>query len=169
MSAPHRYGGRFVRGMEAVGAISLLMLMAIVFVDVVGRNFFNSPLPWGTELLEMVLALMIFAIYPLLALGFGHITVDLIQVRPALQTVQRVLGCAIGAVVFSLIAWCMLRQAMRAADYAEATPLLNVPLWWVLGGIGVLAVVSALSFLQAALHTLRHPDAPKASHSTEAI
>lgn len=165
----HRTGGRIVRAMEAIGAVSLLILMVTVFVDVVGRNLLNTPLPWGTELLEMVLALMIFAIYPLLALGFGHITVDLIQVRPALRLVQRVLSGAIGAVVFALIAWCMGRQAMRAADYGEATPLLNVPLSWVLGGIAVLASVSALAFLLAAVRSIRHPGAPAAPHSTEVI
>lgn len=165
----NRSGGRIVKAMEAIGAVSLLVLMVTVFIDVVGRNLFNTPLPWGTELLEMVLALMIFAIYPLLALGFGHITVDLIQVRPSLNVVQRVLSSAIGAVVFALIAWCMLRQALRAADYGEATPLLNVPLSWVLGGIGVMGAVSALAFLLAALRTLRHPGAPAAPHSTEVI
>jgi TRAP-type C4-dicarboxylate transport system permease small subunit len=165
----HRTGGGIVRAMEAIGAVSLLILMVTVFIDVVGRNLLNTPLPWGTELLEMVLALMIFAIYPLLALGFGHITVDLIQVRPALRLVQRVLSGAIGAVVFALIAWCMGRQAMRAADYGEATPLLNVPLSWVLGGIAVLATVSALAFLLAAVRSIRHPGAPAAPHSTEVI
>jgi TRAP-type C4-dicarboxylate transport system permease small subunit len=165
----NRSGGRTVRAMEAIGAVSLLILMVTVFIDVVGRNLFNTPLPWGTELLEMVLALMIFAIYPLLALGFGHITVDLIPVRPSLRPVQRALGSVIGALVFALIAWCMGRQALRAADYGEATPLLNVPLSWVLGGIAILAVVSTLAFLLAAVQSVRHPGAPAAPQSTEVI
>lgn len=162
-------GGRVTRVLEAIGAVALLVLMVTVFIDVLGRNLFNTPLPWGTELLEMVLALMIFAIYPLLALGFGHITVDLIQLPARLQTVQRVFGSLIGAGVFALIAWCMVRQAMRAASYGEATPLLAVPLSWVLGGIGFMAAISALAFLVAAVRTLRHPGAPAAPHATEVI
>lgn len=158
----HRTGGVIVRAMEAIGAVSLLILMVTVFVDVVGRNLLNAPLPWGTELLEMVLALMIFAIYPVLALGFGHITVDLIQVRPGLRVMQRLLSGAIGAVVFALIAWCMGRQALRAAGYGEATPLLHVPLSWVLGAIAVLAAISALAFLQATVRSIRDPNAPDA-------
>jgi TRAP-type C4-dicarboxylate transport system permease small subunit len=165
----NRTARRFVHAMEAIGAASLLILMVTVFIDVVGRNLFNTPLPWGTELLEMVLALMIFALYPLLALGFGHITVDLIQVRPGLRTVQRALSGAIGALVFALIAWCMGRQALRAANYGEATPLLNVPLSWVLGGIAILAALSTLAFLMAAVQSIRHPGAPDARHSTEVI
>ncbi|MCW5668345.1 MAG: TRAP transporter small permease [Hydrogenophaga sp.] len=162
-------GGRTVRALEAIGAVALLVLMVTVFIDVVGRNLFNAPLPWGTELLEMVLALMIFAIYPLLAIGFGHITVDLIQLPERMHKVQRVLGSAIGAVVFALIAWCMVRQALRAASYGEATPLLGVPLSWVLGGIGAMAVVSTLAFLLAAARSIRPPRAPAAPHATEVI
>jgi TRAP-type C4-dicarboxylate transport system permease small subunit len=161
--------GRITRVLEAIGAVALLILMVTVFIDVLGRNLFNTPLPWGTELLEMVLALMIFAIYPLLALGFGHITVDLIQLPARLHTAQRVLGSLIGAVVFALIAWCMVRQALRAASYGEATPLLGVPLSGVLGAIGVMAAVSTLAFLLAAARTLRHPGAPAAPHATEVI
>lgn len=165
----NRTGGRIARVMEAIGAVSLLILMVTVFVDVVGRNLFNSPLPWGTELSEMVLALMIFAIYPLLALSFGHITVDLIPVRPSLHVVQRVLSSVIGAVVFALIAWSIGRQAIRAADYGEATPLLNVPLSWILGGVAILAAISTLAFLLAAVRSIRNPGAPNAPHSTEVI
>lgn len=168
MSA-YRSDGRIARFLEAIGAVCLLILMVTVFIDVVGRNLLNAPLPWGTELLEMVLALMIFALYPLLALGFGHITVDLIQVRPRLRMVQRVLSGLIGAVVFALIAWCMGRQALRAAGYGEATPLLGVPLSWVLGGIGVLAAVSALAFLLAAVRSSHHPAGSDELHSTEVI
>jgi TRAP-type C4-dicarboxylate transport system permease small subunit len=168
MSA-NRTGGRFARALEAIGAASLLILMVIVFVDVVGRNLFNTPLPWGTELLEMVLAAMIFALYPLLALGSGHITVDLIQLRPGLRAVQGVISGAIGAAVFSIIAWCMGRQAIRAAAYGEATPLLSVPLSWVLGAIGVMAAVSAVAFLLAAARSIRQPGAADAPRATEVI
>lgn len=165
----HRTGSRFVRAMEAIGAVSLLILMVTVFIDVVGRNLLNTPLPWGTELLEIVLAVMIFSIYPLLALGFGHITVDLIQVRPGLHRVQRILSSTIGAAVFALIAWCMGRQSLRAATYGEATPLLNVPLSWMLGGIGVMAAISTLAFVLAAVNSIRHPGVPNAPHSNEVI
>lgn len=144
-----------VRLLEGIGAVALLVLMVIVFIDVVGRNLFNAPLPWGTELLEMVLAVMIFAVYPLLAAGFGHITVDLIQVRPSLHVVQRVLASLIGAVVFAIITFCMGRQAIRAAGYGEATPLLGVPLAWIIGGVSVMAAISALAFVLAILRARR--------------
>lgn len=147
--AAHRNVARVTRVLEAISAAALLVLMVIVFIDVVGRNLFNMPLPWGTELLEMVLAVMIFAVYPLLSLSFGHITVDLIQVRPSLQVAQRLLASTLGAVVFALISFCMGRQAIRAAGYGEATPLLGVPLSWIIGGVCLMAAVTSLACLLA--------------------
>ena len=46
--------GRLERLLTAVGTLSLLALMGIVFVDVLGRNLFNRPLLWGTELAEVL-------------------------------------------------------------------------------------------------------------------
>jgi TRAP-type C4-dicarboxylate transport system permease small subunit len=107
------------------------------------------PLPWGTELLEIMLAAMIFLLYPVLAATSGHITVDLIPVRPTLQRVQHTLGAVMGSALFGLIAWCLVRQARRAAEYGEATPLLGVPIAWILGSMAVLAVLTSIAFLMA--------------------
>ena len=142
---------RLQRWLEACAALALLVLMLVVLVDVVGRNLFNKPLPWGTELLEIVLALMIFLLYPVLGLRAGHITVDLIEVSPAVQRVQRLLAGFIGATVFALIAWCLGRQTIRAAGYGEATPLLAIPLAVIIGGMSVMAAVTAIAFLAGAL------------------
>ena len=158
---------RITLTLEVISAAALLVLMLVVFVDVLGRNLFNSPLPWGTELLEIVLAVMIFAVYPLLAHSFGHITVDLIQARPSLLVVQRLLASMMGAVVFALICFCMGRQAIRAAGYGEATPLLGVPLSLIIGGVSVMAAITSLASLLAIARS-RYADHLK-PFSTEVI
>lgn len=158
---------RIARTLEVISATALLVLMFVVFVDVLGRSLFNSPLPWGTELLEIVLAVMIFAAYPLLAHSFGNITVDLIQARPSMLAGQRLLASIMGAVVFALICFCMGRQAIRAAGYGEATPLLGMPLSWIIGGVSVMAAITSLAFLLA---IARAPDTDNSEpFSTEVI
>ncbi|NPC54983.1 TRAP transporter small permease [Caenimonas soli] len=146
---PRQRPGPVLRTLEAVGAACLVILMVTVFVDVVGRNLLNMPLPWGTEVLEIVLAAMIFVLYPVLALTFGHITVDLIKMPVALQRFQRALGAGMGAALFALIAWCLVRQTLRAAEYGEKTALLGVPISVLLGGMAVLAAVTAFAFMAA--------------------
>jgi len=148
---------RVTRPLEAIGAMCLVVLMATVFVDVLGRNLLNKPLPWGTEVLEIVLAAMIFAVYPALAVGFGHITVDLISVRPRWQRVQRTLGTVMGAALFGLVAWCLVRQTRRAMEYGEATALLGVPIAWILGGMALMAALTCLAFVAATAHAVGAP------------
>lgn len=142
--------GKAVRALEGVGVAALFILMVVVFVDVVGRNLLNRPLPWGTELLEVVLAVLIFALYPVLALGSSHITVDLVPVPRALRFPQRVLSGLVGAVLFGVIAFCTARQAIRSASYGDASALLQIPTAWVLWGMCAMSVATALGFVVAA-------------------
>lgn len=136
-----------VRALEFLGAASLAVLMAVVVVDVVGRAAFDRPLPWGTELLEVVLAVMVFAIYPVLGLRNNHITVDLITVRPALQVVQKRFARLVGFVAFMVVAYCVARQAVRSGSYGDASPLLGIPTADVLWFMCVMAVFAAVAFL----------------------
>ncbi|WP_053076716.1 TRAP transporter small permease [Caenimonas sp. SL110] len=141
--------GKAVPALETAGAVALFILMVVVFVDVVGRNLFNRPLPWGTELLEVVLAVLIFALYPVLALRSSHITVDLVPIPRRLQLPQRALAGLVGAVLFGVIAFCTARQAIRSAGYGDASALLQIPTAWVLWGMCALSVLTALGFLVA--------------------
>lgn len=143
------------RILEGLAAALLVVLMLVVLIDVLGRSLLNMPLPWGTELLEVVQGAMIFLLYPLLALNSGHITVDLIKPSQGVRRVQSVLGALIGAVLFALVAACLGRLAARSAEYGEATPLLAIPYSLVLGGMAVLAGIAALCFLVAATRSLR--------------
>lgn len=158
-----------VRLLEAASAVALLLLMLLVLVDVTGRNVLNMPVPWSTELLEIIVAVMIFLLYPVLALQSGHITVDLIHVRPALRVVQRLLGAVIGGALFAIIAWCLSRQAMRALGYGEASPILGIPLGWVLATMSVLAGVCALAFIVSALAVVRNKETPAQFAGNEVI
>ena len=158
---------RLRQALEGAAAFLLLAIMLLVPVDVVGRSALNMPVPWSTEVLEVLIASMVFLLYPVLALQHGHITVDLITVRSSLQMVQRLLASGIGVVVFGLIAGCMARQAVRAAGYGEASPILGIPLGLVLGGMSLLSGVCALAFLVAAVREYRRttPVPKSAAHS----
>ena len=142
--------GWLERGLTVLGVASLLALVFIVFADVLGRNLFNSPLLWGTEAAEVLLALMVFVFYPLLARRDGHIVVDLIPVPRRLRVLQRALAGGVGALLFGIVAWCCARQALRSASYGDASAVLGLPTAWVLWGMAALAAVSALVFVAKA-------------------
>lgn len=156
-----RIEGALTRLAEIVGAVALVVLMLVVTVDVVGRGVFNAPLPWGTELLEVILAAMIFASYPLVALRTEHITVDLINVRPSVQRAQRVTGAVLGAVLYAVITWCLVRQTIRAIGYGEGTPLLSIPLSIILGSMAMLSLLTLFAFLLSAVRAVNGKLAPR--------
>lgn len=147
---------RLARVLEGIGALALVAVMLVVLVDVIGRNALDRPLPWGTELVEVLMAVLIFAIYPVLAWRESHITVDLVPLARPLRSLQRLLAHLLGVALFGVMAWCVARQALRAADYGEASPMLQLPTAWVLWGVSAMAAVTALAFL------LRLPAAPAA-------
>jgi len=155
--------GGLVPALEAVSAVVLLCVMLVVLVDVAGRNLLNSPLPWATELVEVLIACLVFALYPVLAWRGNHITVDLIRVSPLLQRLQRLLSCGIGALLFAVIAYCVGRQAMRAWSYGESSPMLHIPTSLVLGGLSVMAGVTVVAFLLALRATFAVAPARSAS------
>lgn len=147
----------------------LLALMLVVLIDVVMRNMVNQPLPWSTELLEVMLGFMVFFLYPVLALGGGHITVDLIPVGASVRRLQGVLAALAGMLLFALIAWCLARQALRAAGYGEGTPLLHIPYSAVFGGMAVLAALASLAFVAVAVKTLKRKPASAHSLATDVV
>ena len=151
---------RLARGisgfLEAAAAACLLTLMLMDLVDVLGRNLLNRPLPWSTEVLEIVVAAMVFLLYPVIALAGGHITVDLIKVSRATHRLQILVGSIAGAVLFGVIAWCLGRQAVRSQGYGEASPILGIPTWMVLASMTVLAIATLLACLWALVHAATH-------------
>jgi TRAP-type transport system small permease protein len=137
---------RFETTLEAASAACLIALMLIVLVDVVGRDLLNSPLSAATEVLEILVAAMVFFVYPVLGYHQKHITVDLLHFSPKVQRAQRFVGALFGIIAFALIACCVGRQALRAMDYGEQSPILGIPLGGVLAGMSALAAVTVAGF-----------------------
>jgi len=144
----------------AAAATALVLLMLVVLIDVIGRNVFNRPLASGTELTEMIMGVLAFLSFPLLAYRQRDITVDLVDMLAGdrLHKVQVALAGSVGAVLFGLLSWQSVTMAVRAAQSGEATPQLHVPLsytWWC---ISFLSGVTALAALVVAVAIFtRHP------------
>ena len=142
-----------IRKIEVVAGVlaaaDLFTLMAITFIDVCGRNFFESPLPGASELTEVLLALMVFLLLPTCAFREEHISVDLIDMfrGKALIFVEKLLVAILGGGLFGLIGWRLWILAERASGYRDATPTLGIRLDLVLYAMSVLAFVTAIAFV----------------------
>ncbi|MBX3642095.1 MAG: TRAP transporter small permease [Rubrivivax sp.] len=150
MAARGGPGARLAGWLEGAAALLLLALMLLVLVDVVLRSVVNRPLPWSTEVLEVLLGAMIFLLYPVLARNGGHITVDLIPFPAPVRRLQRRLSALAGALLFSIIGWCLGRQALRAAEFGDGTTLLHWPYAWILGAMAAASALTVLGFVASA-------------------
>ncbi len=139
-------------------AMLLFLLMIVTFLDVIGRNVLGKPLMGASELTEIMLAASIFFLFPSLAFRNQHIVVDLLDgIRhPVLDLFRRLLGALLGAALFALMAWRLWDMANRSLGYADATPVLGIPLGPVLFGMSALSAVTAISFI-ASLFSRKEP------------
>lgn len=111
-------------------ALLLVALTLITVVDVLGRYVFNSPLPGGKELTELLVMSVIFAGLPAICLDDGHITVDMFvgRLRGTAAMAQLTIARAFVAVVLTLVAWQLFVQGQRLMASSQTTVYLQVPL-----------------------------------------
>ncbi len=72
-----RPASRLLRGLEFGVAALLFAMAALTFVDVVGRDAFNAPIPGTFETVGLLLGVVALGAFPFVTLGERHITVDL--------------------------------------------------------------------------------------------
>ncbi|GEM79685.1 TRAP transporter small permease [Vibrio superstes] len=121
------------RGLEALAAISLLLMMLITFVDVTGRYFFNVPVMGSTELIEVLLAVMVFMAFPLVSWNEENICVDLMDnYFPTkwigVRQIAINLICSASLILVAMMNW---KLAGRSMEYEEVTEILEMPLGYV--------------------------------------
>lgn len=63
--------------LSAILAAMVFLLMMITFVDVLGRELFNLPIPASFEITRLTLGTMVFVALPLVSASDEHVTVDL--------------------------------------------------------------------------------------------
>ena len=134
------------RALTAVVCLLIFAMMALVFFDVLGRYLFSSPITGAFEIIEFLLALLIFAGLPLVTMSRSHITIgmfdDVARGRGKWLQQGLIALCSAGALLF--IAERLLRQAQDMEAAQKITGYLETPVAPV---VYVLALLAFLSFL----------------------
>lgn len=136
-------------------AVSLLLvamlsaMVALTFVDVVGRRLFNTPVFGANDITEHLMALIIFSGLPLLTAQRGHLSIDLLDhwlLRPAWRRWHQVVDGLIAAVL-ALIAWEYGVAVGEAMSIQEVSPALGIPRAWMYAYIAATCSVAAIAAL----------------------
>ena len=111
--------------------LALVFIMVITFVDVVGRYFFNAPVTFAVELIQLGMGLLVLFGLAITTLERGHIAVDVIDTLVSVS-VRRILAAiaALGGVLFiSLMAWRLWDRGINFLGDGLATDVLFLPVW----------------------------------------
>lgn len=140
---------RTANGMAAAASICLLFLMLITFFDVMGRYFFNAPLTYAVELVELGMGLLVMFGLAITTLNRGHIAVDLLanMVSTPVKLVLMRFAAILGFVFIGLMAWRLWDRATNFMSDGLATQVLFLPVFPVVFVMAVSAGIATLIVL----------------------
>ncbi len=130
----------------AIGAIGLIVEIAVILVDVIGRAF-GHPLFGSQDLITMTMVLLVFGGMALCDRRGGHIAVDLLQSKypDRLNRLIDIGSAALGAVIFVFIAFAVWESAKLSEMLNLSTNLLRLPKAWFQWALCGFAMLTALA------------------------
>lgn len=136
----------------------LFAMVALTFIDVVGRRLFNVPVYGANDITEHLMAVIIFAGLPLLTAQRGHLSIDLLDawlLRPRWRWWHRAVDVLIAAVL-ALVAHEYFVAVEEAISINEVSPALTIPRAWMYAFMSFTSALAAVMAL--AVHPPVHPD-----------
>jgi len=158
-----RSGSPFTTAVHLVSGgtsgVLLFGLMVVTIIDVAGRYVFNAPLPGGSEIVQLIMAAIIYSALPSVNRQEGHISVDLLDAitpKRILRTRQIVVNLiALG--VLGTITWCLwlladsLRQDGETWEYLKWQRAPIVYFMCLCSGIGtIIILLNLLRYIRGA-------------------
>ncbi len=137
---------RVSNGLAAFACLVLIIVMTTTFVDVVGRYFFNSPVTFAVEIIQLGMGLLVLFGLAITTLERGHIAVDIVESMVP-QTIRKffaLIAALSGAVFISLIAWRLWDRGIQFFSDGLATDVLFLPVWPVVLLMAFAAGVAAI-------------------------
>jgi TRAP-type C4-dicarboxylate transport system permease small subunit len=142
--------------MNGIMAILLFVMMTITAIDVIGRYLLNTPVPGGFEIVQYLMAIVIFASLPLTTAAERHLAVSVLEnrFRGITRYIYRIVMLLISLIALAVIAWRMGVQAEVLGRSRQVSGFLQLPLApiaWTMTALAALAALVAAVKLAAEL------------------
>jgi TRAP-type C4-dicarboxylate transport system permease small subunit len=131
--------------LEAISAITLFCLMLLTCADVAGRYFFSNSVDGTTELTEVAIAIMIFAVLPVITWRGGHVVVDILDSYFSSKVIQA-LSLLAAFLISSTLYFLGVRifeLAARSLRREEITEYLEFPIGYIVQYIATMSWITA--------------------------
>lgn len=139
-----------------IASFTLFCMLVLTVIDVVGRYFFNSPFSGGVELVEIMLAIVVFSAFSLITWSEEHICVDLLDdwFPVPLANLRQAFINLCSAFSLGLIAWKVWGLGVRSFSYSETTDVLKIHIGYIMYFISFIGWISMLIALALAFQYL---------------
>ena len=136
-----------------IACLALLAVMFITFFDVIGRYFFDAPLTFAVEIIQLGVGVIVLFGLAATTLERGHIAVDLIEgILPRVVKLGLAsLAALAGAGFMALMAWRLWAQTWNFFGKNLSTDVLFLPVWPVVLAMAIGAALAAVISLAQAL------------------
>ena len=139
--------------------IAAFLMMFLIFADIIGRKFFNSPVEGAYEITESLLTFIIFFGVAYTQLERSHVRVTLFtdRLKPRANTVWLTVVYFIGFLFFVYAAYCMFCFAWDSWKVREVKwGTVEYPLYPVKAFAGVGMLLLGIQFLLDSIRELFH-------------
>lgn len=142
-----------VRVLTLVSSLALAVLLVVTFAGVVMRYVFNAPILGSNEIIEMASVVLVMLAMPGAAQKEVHIRVDVFDgmIGAAGRFAGDIFSRGISICLLTFLGWRSWGKLADAAEYGDATNMLNIPLW---PFYGLLVLGAALYVLVLAIQTV---------------
>jgi TRAP-type C4-dicarboxylate transport system permease small subunit len=132
-----------------LSGLALFAIMALTFLDVLGRKLADNSIPGSLELTELLMVSVIFGALPLVSARGEHVEFDSLDpyLPSWLRRVQQVVVHLLCAVMLIGLAWLMWRTGGQFMETGETTAQLKILKGPFIYGMSLLCAVTGVIHL----------------------
>ena len=147
-----------VRGLTALSAIALTVLLLATFIGVIMRYVFAAPILGANEIIQLVSVIIVMLAMPAAAHRGDHVRVDVLdnQIGAAGRFVADIVSRGIAIYLLYRLAVRAWAKMLDAAEFGDATNMLEIPLWPFYGMLLLGTALFALVLVLQCADLLRH-------------
>ncbi len=110
---------------------TLVLIMALTFVDVVGRNFFGRALIGTVESVELLMGILVFSGLALTELHRKHIVIETFQnlLPSGLRRISVFINLLLAVAIAALLMRQLIIKSIEIFKEQEHTQILEIPYW----------------------------------------
>ena len=109
-----------------------MFLMLFAAAEIIGRYFFNAPIPGHVEIVELIMVGVVFLGLAYTQLQNGHIRMQILQkriFRGRSYYVAEAVILLLSLVVFAMITRSSFLETLDAYEFGDITSYINWPTW----------------------------------------